>query len=320
MMQSKPPDIPGLVPLTWEIGPVTRDGRELRMPVSARESEVRRVTIGSRRILDRFCRLATADEPTIHQFAQKYGVLKLCAKHDLPGDGPGHRCSPRGSNDGASYVEDIRQWRTWARRFRGTLAMASAIRAGKHPAIEDVRDAFDVPSPRVDEASGEIATLAETLALPAYVPRDGLVTVSVAGVSTTGRGFMGWSAESFLDPQRKPHVRRWRFRQWINALLAVAQVGPVLVFRARDWRIADGVSPTSPLFGALVLELAYRCAQGDLVKRCDDCQEPFAPQRGTDRFCKECREARVPEKWAARAYRARLREKGLSARGRPLKR
>src|SRR5215467_7610583 len=119
---------------------ISLEGEELRW--TAARGAVVRATTGN--LLESFRNLADAPADRILAFAEKWGVLELCSRHDfpcrhpflywptLPPDDAGEdrMCSPRGIRLGDLW-EPVEAWRTWARRVTGTLDVATALHLGR---------------------------------------------------------------------------------------------------------------------------------------------------------------------------------------------
>ena len=94
----------------------------------------------------------------------------------------------------------------------------------------------------------------------------------------------------------------------VNEWLKMASVQPEFQWRYGSPRITlSGAG----LFPALALQLMAAIARTDGLALCTGCGSPYTPKRrprtGTRHYCQECRDAGVPQRDAARDYRARRR-------------
>jgi hypothetical protein len=92
---------------------------------------------------------------------------------------------------------------------------------------------------------------------------------------------------------------------------------------ARGHRIMDMVDGklqvrpnASNLFGILITQIAHVMARSDQLAVCAGCKDPFRPKRplsrGDRQYCKRCRNAKVPQRDAARDWRRRARGRNLA--------
>jgi hypothetical protein len=70
----------------------------------------------------------------------------------------------------------------------------------------------------------------------------------------------------------------------------------------------------------LAVELAAACAHVNTLARCRNCERGFTPSRVSSRYCPRCCNPQTRWRLAQRRRREDRRARGLSARGRPLKR
>jgi hypothetical protein len=71
------------------------------------------------------------------------------------------------------------------------------------------------------------------------------------------------------------------------------------------------------LFGVLITQIAHVIAGTDQHAVCSGCKRNFAPKRGQSRgvrrYCKKCRQRKIPQRDAAREWRRRQRNNGDSS-------
>ena len=80
--------------------------------------------------------------------------------------------------------------------------------------------------------------------------------------------------------------------------------------------LVDGTLQVRPaasnLFGVLIVQIAYVLSRCDEAAVCAGCKKPFQPKRpisrGIRQYCRSCRQAKVPQRDAARDWRRRVRD------------
>jgi hypothetical protein len=94
----------------------------------------------------------------------------------------------------------------------------------------------------------------------------------------------------------------------INGWMALGQVHPRLAWDEHGARVEHS---GFGVFGALALQLAAAVGRSDGWASCAGCGEWFSPKRratkGNRRYCDRCRDAKVPQRDAARDLRERRR-------------
>jgi hypothetical protein len=292
--------------IAWDVGDIElREGNWL---MSSWRQPQRRAMVPRGGLLHRFCSLEHGTTGQIERFARRFGLLRLCAKHNLPNR---HEpdCEPRifeGKSGG--YGEHIDQWRRWARRFLGTIEIAKAIQNHRPLSAQDVDDAFEELPGRWE------VQVADLLRKPKWWDAP------IWDVTSDGQEIR--SPQQEWEPQ-SPEVQLFKLSEWLNSLLVTANVRPQVVQPTgrESLAIVDGPHPVAPLFGVLTLELAAACANIRTLARCRNpgCRRGFAPERISSAYCPKCRHSRVRWNLAQQNRRATLRAKGLSARSRPFK-
>ncbi len=259
------------------------DGEALRWDVDATR-DAGGECVAEPGFLDGFLELAAADGEAVLVYAEQVGgVLALC-RHGLPGamrhlddeDAPAGWCEPTGR-------EELEAWRRWARLARSLVAVADALGSG-----------------------GRVPAHLWTEVLPfAYYGARAVVDP--------------WPGLDELRPPRGADVRRTLVAQalswWLEA--GGVRVGVEWLGKRPRFVMGSGAAPDAGILGALGVELVMRCASSERLEECAGCSRPFplsASQRArlerdpsARMFCEECRAAKVPQRLAAQAYRARLR-------------
>ena len=285
--------------LAWSVPSVElRDNKWLVCGGNQATERLAKVPAGG--LLRRFCRLAKARPQEITKFAQDYGLLRLCQQHSLP-QWHAPDCNARTYDKKLHEpCDDIEDWRRWAKRFVGTTEMAGAILKGEAPRSQDVDDALGDLGPHWDSVAN-------------FFRRPAWLDFPMSDIGPDGnevRTRLPWE----LQP---PKVQIFALIQWVNALLAMAHVGSRLVQPLRQHRLAivDGFSEGTPLFGALVIEVAAVCARVRAIARCQHCRDSFIPTRTSAVYCRKCGRQKIRWRLAQRARRARFKKEGLTARG-----
>jgi len=113
-----------------------------------------------RNLLDRFVAIDENDPKAIEEFAQRFGVLRLCGEHGLPrthakytGD-PYSGCELAITDDGFYSCEHLKNWRFFIRSARAMLNIAARLHDGKTAALDDWRVIYS-------RFEGELVTAAQ---------------------------------------------------------------------------------------------------------------------------------------------------------------
>jgi hypothetical protein len=288
--------------VSWSVPTVElREGRWL---AEVKRQSTRRASVPRGGLLRRFCELRKDGE--IKRFAQTYGLLYLCADHHLPQFHDGSCAARYVDEERLQRGDALDDWRLWVRRFEGTTRVTRAILTRQQPRPEDVDAMFE----GVDSRS-RFSFAADMLRRP-KASLFSLSELEPSGARELPR--RTWTPQDF-DTQLGYVV------EWLNSLLQAAHVRRAVVQPAGRHALAvvDGNSPTAPLFGALVLDLAAACARVNTLARCENCGRGFKAARVTSSYCPKCAHPQIRWKLAQRRRREQNRAKGLTARGNRLK-
>ena len=233
-----------------------------------------RITPAYEGMLDRFLKLATAPDQQIKEYADDYGVLKLCV-HGRPahwhrtGVGKalgsqgligGIACTPVLLNHEADlnkYVELTQSWRTIARAFAALIRAAHSI------------------------ADGGL-TDAET--------RNALTWFDDGGFYYEG-----------FDKSTVKAAANHLFAQSVRLEIDYTEASRLPRLQFAGSSLAD----------ALAVQTALFITGASSAYVCDGCNSIFIPTRqpryGQAKYCKVCRDGGVPQKVATREFRKRQR-------------
>jgi hypothetical protein len=238
-----------------------------------------RVAKPSPQLLQRFISLKGANAPAIARFAQRFGVLGLCAEHGLPESHERARgpCPLREEPPG-TFRERANDYRQLARVMDGLLTIAG----------------FVLP-PNSQPASTELWS-----PLLKWPPPRGLVFSVTEGLR--------------LAP--KPGVTleedRYRLALAVHRLIGWSDLRPLFHWDSGDRPRLDSFHGGS-LFAELSLRLALAITGGRALSKCVGCGGIFAEPRRRGRPRKYCREC--GDQARMRAAHERRREKRAVERG-----
>ncbi|HUG00648.1 MAG TPA: hypothetical protein VML95_02160 [Longimicrobiales bacterium] len=222
-------------------------------------------------MLLRFSRLGDAEPERILSFAQRFGVLELCA-HERPHTHPPLPDEDLNPVGGAGYCrptqrEPLRIWRSYATRCAAVMRIAERVHDDA-PGSRDDWEIYYTPAFPTD-VSGAPDGAGKTLEGDRY---------------TLGRALDGWLA--------------------VGGVRARLEWGPD---QGRP-KMSVG-SPT--LFGAIAREIAFVASGSGGLLQCHGCGALFTPDRkprkGERPWCVDCSEKGEPLKAAKRRYRQRRR-------------
>jgi len=233
------------------------------------------------KLLEDFLRLDGASSESILKYARSHGVLYLCV-HDRPAHllRGGRACMPTGwDEENSSGWEPLQAWRNYARQIRAILKMAANLHHGKPCDPSDIL-AFNQPDPEKAK---------EWLKMGVAEPRQ------------EGR-FHSEAAE-----RERVSSHRALVANVINSWLWYGDVYPGLFWSEENPRLE--LTGTG-LFGALATQLVLAISRTGGLVFCSGCGAPYFPERrpreGERHYCDECREAKIPERDAARDYRRKM--------------
>ena len=240
----------------------------------------------NRSLLESFTRLRSdSDGSRVLAFAQKFGVLELCSRHDLPMShwparlrrfaGDEGRCRPVGGP-----LAEEAQWREPIRRWRELADEADAI----------LRIGYQVASPRPRPAPFELWERVDTSTWLSFdLVRGGTSPVTQTEIMPINGG-----AKAAVGAQRR--------------LLALIISGWLRVGDVRLSMSWEGQQPSLPqgghsLFGAVAMQMAVAVTGRDALAVCSHCGLRYSPKRQPDpdkpHYCPACKH--IPKReWARR--------------------
>ncbi|WP_373048424.1 hypothetical protein [Vulgatibacter sp.] len=279
-------------PEQWDFWELSQEDRE-------REREYARLAKGQRAaeaqpgLLERFVGLGGASDGRIRAFAARYGMLGLC-KHSIP---IGHARLTEGCHWGGP--ERVEIWRFIASGTGAALRIAAALHRQEKPATSDWATFGSVYSWFVgrDDDSRRRDGQDGPFNLPPGWRAEGFAVDLVRMLDEGG-----------LDSHRS------HLGNSLTGWLEFGGVQPVLSWGSGRPQIRLGSAHPEQwsLFGALVVQLVSAVARSDGLEVCAGCGGAFTPERKArgQRYCATCRGDKVPQKLAARSYRARRRAEG----------
>lgn len=239
----------------------------------ALDPEFQERLVNPENLLDRFVSLAETDDPkTYRDFAERYGVLRICQRHLQPtsycsrharGARSAQACSPL-------WAEPLVLWRFCAEFAVAVLRIAHRLQGGEPEEASD-RDWGIV----LNEDPETVRNRRE-------------------------RGFepegVGWNAREDLAR----HLNRW---------LAYGDVRLHVRWLPDDAPVVEDTG--RGLFGGLAKRLAYATTGAEARLICHHCQTPIRPTQkprpGHRVFCGRCRRNKAPQRYAMRDLRERNR-------------
>jgi hypothetical protein len=277
-----------LVSRPWQASEVTVDGDRLTW-----RPQPGTIVTPSRDLLEEFLRLTDAPDAAILRFAKRWGPLGLC-KHGFPSGHPGlywpsrpleaHACphDPRIGDSCRCTPRGFFEGREW------------------EPLAE-----WRVWSRRVRATLEYIAALQQD-----KVPSEAAWrTAFLLGDVPTAPGYP--------ELPRTVAAARGELQYYLGYWLSAAAVR-LFVDVGRRPTLTWG-SNENPVFGALAIQLALIATGKWGLALCDGCGASYPPSRhprpNTRHYCLACRDRQVPQRDAARAYRAKRRTK-RKAKGR----
>ena len=244
------------------------------------------------RLLEDFTALWDSDDDKIVAYAQRNGVLNLCAKHDKPCThlppwvfeeldlteaqlddiGTPGWCSPRRRGLDGPHCEPLGRWRDYSKQAHTILVIAAKLYAPRNRSTASVE---------------EWEPLAE---LHARMVHDGVVRDG--------------SHDRFeiQEAHLRHSVDRWLRLGGVEVSLEPGEDRPHVSLGTRSWSFESG-----SLFGALAMQLVLAVCSSKGFVWCDSCGMPFTPQRMNSsgpHYCKKADCQAAPK----RAYKARKRE------------
>jgi hypothetical protein len=259
-------------------------------------------------LLERFSALRDATSSEIVRFAKKWGVLGLCKEHGLPRTHalgeftnvgrnqlcprvPQGRRGPRAIGKSTDiYVERFDHWQSLAARAGAVLEAAKLLYASKVVPRDLWRP--------IASNSSETPPCTTAELQDRWVRKRGLSEKELSvELLSRQREDLGLAVDEWLL-MSDVRPRFW----WLE------NERPLV-----DFQPGPAGSQMGGLFAALALQLAYRVSRAGRVIECVECgkiEEPTrAPRPGERTFCRDCRAAGVPQRYADEARRERNRRK-----------
>lgn len=243
---------------------------------------------GDAGMLERFLALADAPAHTIADYAQEWGVLGLC-RHNYPAHwrhkgGGGYNPASGYAHGNCDWTlrEPVSAWRGISHLF-GTLL--------------DVAGRIEQHVPSDPDQTKEIARLNGNWRYPRVEDLD---TWAERPEADRRRWQLASDRLNLTDAMS--HLLA-NSVQVVASYQSSADARPVMSFAGRS------------LVDALALQTAMAACRAESVVSCDGCGAAFVPsgryrpRPGQRRFCDTCRARGVPQKFASRDRRARLRDK-----------
>ncbi|MEX2375396.1 MAG: hypothetical protein WD942_07385 [Dehalococcoidia bacterium] len=265
-------------------------------------------------MLDAFVRLRTPAD--VLKFGRRYGVLGLCehlkpATHNMAARShidamladwywvslsggaplmdevsPDSYCRPVMLDGTPFHFEPVRTYLQLAEQARSLLDVAQAAQEGTEPRLDQfVMLGFREPSEE------DLRNAVEASALVAR--RTG----AVRGPRLAGRG----APKTVLGATARFTVA-WKLREWASW----AWISPTLAWK-NDEPLRFGIEVNT--WGSIVMQLMIAISSQHGLEVCSGCALPYMrvrrAQRGRRNYCGDCVATGVPQRDAARDYRAR---------------
>lgn len=257
-----------------------------------------RLVSGGRQMLERFADLYKRDDDAIAVFAGRWGLLDICT-HGIAAGHPGTQVPVSLGLMGpltftyflrADCVQDVSEpisvWRYWSLQCSALLSAASRLRDRRPPAPEDWHALFKMPPWAAYGAS------------PSREAQQRIYEAQQISEERIRSGALG------RDSEREVVAGA------VSAWLHLANVGIAVRWEKRRPKI---VVTAGGLLAGVALQLALAIGDADGWAVCTGCGKFHAPSRvpvpGRATYCETCRDSRVPERLASRAYRARKKER-----------
>ncbi len=262
--------------------------------------------------LDGFIRLANAPTEKVLQYARRWGVLALCDEHGMPvthgcgnhplgefchlqvreweGERPSLRCDRETWRKWTSlepldadwYWEPINGWQAYSRLFKAILRVASRVSVGLLADVDDVQ--------LLATYAATVLDWDDTRLDPEQLDQQAGVTFALTPGNLRG---------IFADAE----FQRDLVVAVTDALLGMADFIPrmewipgsespaVVIGEQADDR--QGLGASARLFPSLVMRLCAVLQSPYGIYLCDDCGEPFTPEKRRPRgdrrqFCQLC--------------------------------
>lgn len=253
------------------------------LPLSAMSPKTRQArafVTPPRDLLERFLRLRDADDSAVLEFARKWGPLPWCSEHALP--------APH------------------SRLCFMNLAFADEVYREPASAYREVAASFFL----IRDAAARAT--AGTSRESARVAGAELWKIIVPAMSRSQRDAEEASTAYGLKGSVEQVANLW--------LIPRFGIVPSLAWDESSDFASLGFSPLDP---CLITTLARRVLGRFMspLHHCSGCQREYsegdryrAPKQGQRNFCPECRANRVPQRFAEREYRLRLKEKKPSTK------
>ena len=221
-------------------------------------------------LLERFINLSEAPMSRIAKFAASHGRIGIYAPPVYFG-----QIARKGP------VEYCEVWRWFARSMHSLLKISASVLSGQQASKVDWGKIEDVPL------------------VVKHMDHDQL-----------SKSEMMWRSQAMLGIFKYPSTRK-ELETRLNTLLALGEVRPWVQWP--DTTNQPSLVYNSPgLLPHLTLQLCLRVLRRETFVLCCHCSGEFAPVKrapkaGQRSFCPECRQAKVPQRYAKQDYRNRER-------------
>jgi hypothetical protein len=287
-------------------------------------------------ILSGFVALAVAPKPgaAVLAYAEKWGVLGLCGRHELPMTHPPLRGQPRDTRlcerlcerhglptthpavmadppatrlciaEGRKGLEAVERWLFFARHARAALDVAATlfIEHGTSPSSEDL-DAFRAGLTPAQPSQFDWAGWWGSTADPDH---DDPAAPTVFTLDQRDRALPDPVATRSGDAAGEaPLLLKLALAEWLD----LAAIHPTIDLEFGNPLVLDG----DGLFGALALQLFLTATKTSGVAICGNCAEPYSLDRAPApppkrHYCPTCRANGAWKKFAMRELRAKRRD------------
>lgn len=228
----------------------------------------------------------------MREYAESFGVLDLCRHFGVPRR-ECHLEDERASHGHADPLrgeELVEDWLMWSRMLEAFLGLHVSVNAGNNGDPGRWACLLGSLSGRAAEA-GESSRLSQRVEGEWFLSRQRLALLD------PDTSFEDWHAALTLGEA----TRLLEF--WVNLMLRAGRVSPRVRLTDHDEPRFELAAPDT--FGAIARQLAGVAASIPSIKLCRGCGLTFAPDRGNQKWCHECKKNRVDFKLRQRAYRAR---------------
>lgn len=218
-------------------------------------------------LLQGFIELADGAHQKILTYARRWGVLEIC-EHGRPATHTDFGNPPCVPQKSKGvFWEPLASWQSYGALFRALINIAARVNSGQSGARQD----------------WEIVVNARGLSESPFFRMHGL------------------------------SVDREKLEIIVNVLVGESRVHPRAIWSKGRWSVqfSGGTVIGCGLFGAIVCQLMLAITQTEGLALCSSCGRGYAPDRRPNQnrrsYCPTCQAQKIPQRDAARDYRARER-------------